>query len=1352
MPPRKPILGKWSGEGERKLRYYVDQDDPAIPVGEVTDARLQLKIPHTGIDDRLLPELHDTTIVIRPRKSPDDPPGSPLADAPRPKARTVRVPKPKLGDDPVIPRNMTKTRSSSIIMAESDAPSRDFQEDEMVVEKPALVATAKRKRGRPPKSSYEQATPISFEPGVSLGDELLSSDPIAPSDSEVEEDEDPDYGSPGRKRSKAARTAKKKSSSRSRMRLSGGSESFAHYESGYDHAGLGPSSSRRTPSPRRRLGDAAMSQVYPDEVPVNLATALLEELDELPAVADAEVPQTQMVYLAASPPAKQVDVTTAAVWLVELGRVSQPPTPIVMALDSASKEALGAGSRSASSPTLNHAPLVKVEDRRNSLGQMELPSSKLYSLTSPLRQGSEPIPATPPSKFLMDTSTAVTPIAHATSIVVGMDTTKVLKWTYKQEWLDTVKRTEPASSDDLQVEVGAPVPPYKSSQLRQSPLSSRLLSDEHMSDRGSSRSARSSAPGTPGQNLDQIRKPPHFLFDEMDMDHSSQAKDTVGTLDSPTLIRENAAISGIRRQRSRGFNADHGSYGSRGFPSSMGEDDEAEDALIVGTTSSRPSSTYTDIRVGFVSVPDPEPILQSIRRGEEKITRTTSTAVDWRSVLFPESASLPILDQVAQGRQRGQASASGKKAAGGKTSSKPTSPPPRGSASGNEATAGRSLKSHGGGAGGNDGDDEGDGRRRRSPHELPKISAPDDDATDEEEEPEVTTEPLKRESRSPRKATNASPQKERRARSSSRSAATMPTPEPTPGRTPRKNDTSTEVLASVIELKHVEVLPENRLQVVSFYEMDLPGKGASDDSPIRFAKIKVGMLTGILPIRLASSGRLSGEYELNIDLANFVNVAVFFGFPLADMSTISSTVLKCWTAFQAGSWMDSRPMSPKDSKSSRKDSRPIAALEVALLEGTDAADICEENAALFVSGSGLDLQDGEVVDPALIGLWIPMRYAAEIAQRLPQPLPDQLADLITVDDEDLATTTDEDEEERLAASDGDIDLPEANAALLAAMVADSSHDHGSSTGARPVGSKIAQILPPASATLLMDLIAGQQGKGKSKADHPRPSHSKKPVKSDLGNFSPTLRELFADDDAASLFSGDDTMSYFNLSSDGEDGEEDLNLSDLGEISDGAMDELDGGLEEWRRSKEGSPAVEDRTAKLAEAGLPNFAISSLDLQSAAFSLPPPSGPIWKTSIDGVEVYLTLLPRPRSRTTSGSISQPQTPTRGDTGASAVSLMGAQIPIIRRVDDGTVNATTLLLAGGLVSDRERTTVLSLELVKTKTRRKPGLAGTWIPLKRARELSRTYLLEGKLAFFLSDGLSKVFSGAPSPSRQLRG
>ncbi|ORZ20998.1 hypothetical protein BCR41DRAFT_369589 [Lobosporangium transversale] len=98
------------------------------------------------------------------------------------------------------------------------------------------------------------------------------------------------------------------------------------------------------------------------------------------------------------------------------------------------------------------------------------------------------------------------------------------------------------------------------------------------------------------------------------------------------------------------------------------------------------------------------------------------------------------------------------------------------------------------------------------------------------------------------------------------------------------------------------------------------------------------------------------------------------------------------------------------------------------------------------------------------------------------------------------------------------------------------------------------------------------------------------------------------------------------------------------------------------------------------------------------------------------------------------------------------GAEYRLLRRADNGYVNATTLLLAGGVETEQERSIVLSLELGRVRVR-KPNsqLFGTWIPLARARALAATCSLHHKLGPFLNDNLDTYFpSPLPIPTQKV--
>ncbi|KAJ1677529.1 hypothetical protein EV182_005974, partial [Spiromyces aspiralis] len=85
-----------------------------------------------------------------------------------------------------------------------------------------------------------------------------------------------------------------------------------------------------------------------------------------------------------------------------------------------------------------------------------------------------------------------------------------------------------------------------------------------------------------------------------------------------------------------------------------------------------------------------------------------------------------------------------------------------------------------------------------------------------------------------------------------------------------------------------------------------------------------------------------------------------------------------------------------------------------------------------------------------------------------------------------------------------------------------------------------------------------------------------------------------------------------------------------------------------------------------------------------------------------------------------------------------------LLRLVETGYVNASSLLAAGGICTEGERNIILSLEVGRFKWRRpKSQLNGTWIPLPRARALAATCSLNHRLGPFLNDNLESYY---PSP------
>ncbi|KAJ3075623.1 hypothetical protein HDU98_007435 [Podochytrium sp. JEL0797] len=143
-------------------------------------------------------------------------------------------------------------------------------------------------------------------------------------------------------------------------------------------------------------------------------------------------------------------------------------------------------------------------------------------------------------------------------------------------------------------------------------------------------------------------------------------------------------------------------------------------------------------------------------------------------------------------------------------------------------------------------------------------------------------------------------------------------------------------------------------------------------------------------------------------------------------------------------------------------------------------------------------------------------------------------------------------------------------------------------------------------------------------------------------------------------------------------------------------------------------------------------------------------MWMTTIDGVFVYITWFdthPPPAS-----PARRSLTPTT-DTQQRPPLPSGTGIPILRRVDNGMVNASQLLHAGGLLTEQDKSVILSLERFKKRLRRPDSaLRGTWIPLTRARELARTFSMEERLRGFLAEEAGVVGFGVlsgVSPARR---
>lgn len=135
--------------------------------------------------------------------------------------------------------------------------------------------------------------------------------------------------------------------------------------------------------------------------------------------------------------------------------------------------------------------------------------------------------------------------------------------------------------------------------------------------------------------------------------------------------------------------------------------------------------------------------------------------------------------------------------------------------------------------------------------------------------------------------------------------------------------------------------------------------------------------------------------------------------------------------------------------------------------------------------------------------------------------------------------------------------------------------------------------------------------------------------------------------------------------------------------------------------------------------PSNTTSSTD-QPVIISTTVPTTPhMYITIIDNIAVYVTVL------------------------SEANGVDGEHL-LMRRVDNGYINGTTLLKAGGIETEQERSIVLSLEVGRVRIPNKTSrLHGTWIPLRRAQALAATCSLQHKLGPFLNDTVESYF---PNP------
>ncbi|OMJ30223.1 hypothetical protein AYI69_g240 [Smittium culicis] len=166
-------------------------------------------------------------------------------------------------------------------------------------------------------------------------------------------------------------------------------------------------------------------------------------------------------------------------------------------------------------------------------------------------------------------------------------------------------------------------------------------------------------------------------------------------------------------------------------------------------------------------------------------------------------------------------------------------------------------------------------------------------------------------------------------------------------------------------------------------------------------------------------------------------------------------------------------------------------------------------------------------------------------------------------------------------------------------------------------------------------------------------------------------------------------------------------------------------------------------------------SSSSVVPTTFKISPPTV---LTIIETVPVYMTLLSRSysshkieqNSRHHSENL-EPYSDNPSLQNSKNYKPKSKVFKLLRLVENGYVNASSLLEAGGVTSEQERNIVLSLEVGRFKWRRPESqLSGTWVPLSRARALSATCSLTNRVGVFLNDNLESYFP-SPLPSSFIR-
>ncbi|RUS15464.1 hypothetical protein BC937DRAFT_92416 [Endogone sp. FLAS-F59071] len=179
----------------------------------------------------------------------------------------------------------------------------------------------------------------------------------------------------------------------------------------------------------------------------------------------------------------------------------------------------------------------------------------------------------------------------------------------------------------------------------------------------------------------------------------------------------------------------------------------------------------------------------------------------------------------------------------------------------------------------------------------------------------------------------------------------------------------------------------------------------------------------------------------------------------------------------------------------------------------------------------------------------------------------------------------------------------------------------------------------------------------------------------------------------------------------------------------------------------SPELGDALFQLS-IQLPEFGMSKEASPSSTPTMTAPPSPIMKA--DAIFIGMTGEKQPIIISTSKPTTPPVYITVIDNIAVYVMLLtkatgfDKDYRLMRRVDTGYVNGTTLLMAGGIETESERSIVFSLEVGRMRVRKQSSeLFGTWIPLRRAMALATSCSLRHKLGPFLDEDLDTHF---PSP------